>query len=186
MSSPSPPSSPKRPRTDDELDATPTKKARTDAPILANLKAARDAALTAYNDAVRAVLCHPDYVRDVLPPVMVRRFLDTGRLTDVRVSVWPEEQADVKFSLDGHMYKYWAQYNSREGTWNHDINFWDDGDLEDIVHDPKPCTDEQLQTWLDAAVHGSLGQPVPMDMGLVEAGLIALVLVHSSDMDAKE
>jgi hypothetical protein len=110
----------------------------------AALQQARKIAFDAYEEAFDKVLQHPDFVRVTLPPCMTRRFVDTGRLSNVNVSydlgtadeprmqhVW------VTFQLDGVKHKYSAWYNTRESEWDHDLNssecrgmIWETSDTE--------------------------------------------------------
>lgn len=121
----------------------------------AALQHARKVAFDAYEEAFDKVLKHPDFVRVTLPLCMYRRFVDTGRLSNVNVSydlgtaeepcmehVW------VDFQLDGVKHKYSAWYNTREGHWVHDWDMsecrgmdWDTSDttLERILKNEKEC-----------------------------------------------
>jgi hypothetical protein len=160
------------PADDDSVLPPPTKKTR-----FADLKRQRDETYAAYQNIVRVIGSHPDFALHVLPPVMTRRFLATGRLTKVKVSSDPEEGVEVTFYLDGEKHRGWCMYELRQSPECRLNN----SDLEELLdHPEKTWTDAQLQSMLDTEDRRPIYQHLKMPFN-IEADFIEFALIKLSD-----
>lgn len=83
----------------------------------AELIASRDAAKAAYLTLQAQVETHPKHLFRNFPPTMMRRYVDTGRLKEVKVVV-EGVRATVSFRLDDVRCENDGWYNTREGEWD--------------------------------------------------------------------